>query len=724
MGARRLPEVTRRAGFLGAGSLGRVTNMNLASPLARATLAFSLLAGCSLINAPDEINPGTGGAGATGGGGTGPGPGGGGSGGGPPCTEPADCASLTGECADGDCQMGVCVAVPRASGTPCGAAPTGDCDLADACDGAGQCTNLQVADGSFCGDCPAGPGLCGGCEAGTCSGCPSRATTKTFRHPLSASGWQLTGGWRVYSETPPASSGSLNGQCDNGLDDDGDGFSDLDDPGCVDSIDSFEFEPAACSDGFDGDGDGLIDLADPDCVGPGDDTEFPTGPIRFAHPVLGTDGNRAAPYGFAFQAPSMFVAGGGELEQSSATSPPTRIPANLEFLSWQMDEGSFFDLKAVQVSLDGTSFTTIAICPQGQPGAFPFCSVAQPSPPRAPDAWDFVSLAVPSEFVDAIGFVRFVLDTKDACCNWERGWYIDALNFAQDCACASDADCGFADGACGAGTCDTAVSECTLAPENLGGACDAPADAGCAEPICGDHGLCEDRSVAFDGVACDNCSTPPCDVCAASECLSCPVAQTIDFLDFSGWAFTGDMGVASCLAPNSVTPTDSPCFPAYEALGDPLTAPVLGSNGSRTGAPAPSNEVSSSTLRTAPTPLPAAITFKSWHQDRGGNDTFVPRDTKIIRVSVNGGGSFTTILNCDGNMTVPFCLPSTPNQNRALDQWDDVSIPVPMNLQGQVGIVEFAYDTVDSGQGWERGWYVDDLNLNTCDCQQQCPGVP
>jgi hypothetical protein len=702
--------------------------MLLASPFGRASLALMLLAGCSLINAPDEINPGSGGAGATGGGGAGPGPGGGGSGGGgapPACTDASECGSLTTECADGDCQMGACVAVPRPAGTTCGAAPTGDCDAADVCDGRGQCSNATVPDGTFCDDCPAGPGLCGGCNAGMCSGCPSRATTKTFRHPLSASGWQLEGGWKVYSETPPAANGFFNGGCRNGVDDDGDSLTDLDDPGCVDLADPSEFQPGACNNGFDDDGDGFIDLADDDCLGPGDDDERDTGPIRFAHPVLGTDGNRAAPQGYFFQAgiPNPQFGEGGELEQSSATSPPTRIPANLEFLSWHMDEGSSFDLKAVQVSTNGTSFTTIAICPQGAPSAFPFCAVSNQFPPRAPDDWDFVSLPVPTEFVDAIGFVRFVLDTKDSCCTWERGWYIDALNFAQDCACASDTECGFADGDCGAGTCDLATSECLISAQNLGAACGAPADAGCGEPVCGDHGLCENGSFPFDGVPCTNCSTSPCDVCAAAQCLSCPVAQTVDFLDISGWTFTGDMFVTNCLSPNSLSPFDA-CFPAFEKLGDPLKAPVLGSNGSRTGSIPPSNEISSSTFTTAPTPLPDTLTFKSWHQDRGGNDTFVPRDTKTIRVSVNGGGSFTTILNCDGNDSVPFCLPSPSNQNRPLDQWDDVSIPIPMNLQGQVGIVEFAYNTIDAGEGWERGWYVDDLNINTCDCKHQCPGVP
>ncbi len=68
-------------------------------------------------------------------------------------------------------------------------------------------------------------------------------------------------------------------QCNNGLDDDGDGLVDLADPGCVDSSDDNETDPVvlpACSDGIDNDGDGLIDMADPDCSSPDDNDEAHT----------------------------------------------------------------------------------------------------------------------------------------------------------------------------------------------------------------------------------------------------------------------------------------------------------------------------------------------------------------------------------------------------------------------------------------------------------------
>lgn len=69
------------------------------------------------------------------------------------------------------------------------------------------------------------------------------------------------------------------GPCENGVDDDGDGWIDNADPGCYQggnyapgdtSESNNEFE---CSDGIDNDGDGLIDGADPDCTAGDDDIE-------------------------------------------------------------------------------------------------------------------------------------------------------------------------------------------------------------------------------------------------------------------------------------------------------------------------------------------------------------------------------------------------------------------------------------------------------------------
>ncbi|NOS68053.1 MAG: hypothetical protein HOO67_06890 [Candidatus Peribacteraceae bacterium] len=65
-------------------------------------------------------------------------------------------------------------------------------------------------------------------------------------------------------------------QCQDGVDNDGDGKADAVDPGCVNSQDNDEFNsapPAQCSDGVDNDGDGLVDSSDPGCVNSQDNDE-------------------------------------------------------------------------------------------------------------------------------------------------------------------------------------------------------------------------------------------------------------------------------------------------------------------------------------------------------------------------------------------------------------------------------------------------------------------
>lgn len=55
-------------------------------------------------------------------------------------------------------------------------------------------------------------------------------------------------------------------QCSDGIDNDGDGFIDEDDPGCTSDSDNNEFNaPPVCSNGIDDDSDGLVDAADPGC---------------------------------------------------------------------------------------------------------------------------------------------------------------------------------------------------------------------------------------------------------------------------------------------------------------------------------------------------------------------------------------------------------------------------------------------------------------------------
>jgi hypothetical protein len=71
-------------------------------------------------------------------------------------------------------------------------------------------------------------------------------------------------------------------QCNDGVDNDKDGYIDLKDPGCTDTQDNDETNPAPaptttvvyqCSDGIDNDKDGYIDLKDPGCTDSKDNDE-------------------------------------------------------------------------------------------------------------------------------------------------------------------------------------------------------------------------------------------------------------------------------------------------------------------------------------------------------------------------------------------------------------------------------------------------------------------
>ncbi len=62
--------------------------------------------------------------------------------------------------------------------------------------------------------------------------------------------------------------------CNDGSDNDGDGYIDMNDPGCANPGDTSELDPSVeCDDGMDNDGDDDIDYNDGGCSGPTDDDE-------------------------------------------------------------------------------------------------------------------------------------------------------------------------------------------------------------------------------------------------------------------------------------------------------------------------------------------------------------------------------------------------------------------------------------------------------------------
>jgi hypothetical protein len=82
-------------------------------------------------------------------------------------------------------------------------------------------------------------------------------------------------------------------QCSDGIDNDGDGLIDSNDPGCSSSTDNNEYnEPQVtpqCSDGIDNDGDGLTDYPnDSGCSSSNDDDEYNDPPLQSNYTILKT----------------------------------------------------------------------------------------------------------------------------------------------------------------------------------------------------------------------------------------------------------------------------------------------------------------------------------------------------------------------------------------------------------------------------------------------------
>jgi hypothetical protein len=101
----------------------------------------------------------------------------------------------------------------------------------------------------------------------------------------------------------------------------------------------------------------------------------------------------------------------------------------LTFLSWNEDEGTV-DKKRISISVDGgATWTVLADCNLGPLQNLPFCLTV---PNRAATAWDTIQIDT-AAFAGQVGILEFQYDTQDACCDFERGWFIDDTNFALPC---------------------------------------------------------------------------------------------------------------------------------------------------------------------------------------------------------------------------------------------------------------------------------------------------
>ncbi len=405
---------------------------------------------------------------------------------------------------------------------------------------------------------------------------------------------------------------------------------------------------------------------------------------EFPGQVLGSDGNRVAPFP------------GSEVEAGYALTPPTILPATISFLSWNVDEGGgASDNKTIRVTTDdGATWNTLADCSVNP--AFPFCVYDDDQPPGV---FTLAEVPVPPALQGQLGRVEFAYDTGDACCNFEQGWYIDALNIATECVCSFDEQCAMYSGECGTGYCTT-TGECGLLPEANGTDCGDALDVDCNAADACLGGYCRDN-VANNGLdVCDDCpGGATCSFCDAGACLDCQ-----SFTDFVGgfsdpfngppWVVTPIVGVAGWGVYTEAPPNEQGAIATVFPNG-----PVYGTDGNRTP-PYPGGESESSSVVTSIGTVPSQLTFGSWNVDEGGGSY----DRKRIEISVDGGGSWAVLEDCQQGSTQPFC--DYRDASRAIDDWDAITLDTGPWF-GQSAQLRFTYETGDSCCGFERGWYLD-----------------
>lgn len=417
-------------------------------------------------------------------------------------------------------------------------------------------------------------------------------------------------------------------------------------------------------------------------------------PIPFGNSVLGTDGNRRRPYP------------GREGERSYARTPPTELPSSITFQSWHLDEGAgLFDNKIIRVSTDdGMTWTDIISCPINP--ELPFC---QPVSQRAPDDWDSISLDLPAPSIGQVGIIEFAYDTGDACCDFEKGWYIDVTNFATECACSADETCAPYGDACGEGVCG-GNGGCNLDAAPADTPCGDDTDNECTNPdTCDGDGYCLPRHMGSNGQECLECPAGEfCGGCEAGECADCIEVQDPVTFDSNagqdpllGWTITTTAGGGWQRFFG---------IPSNEE-GDPFISnmdlPMLGIDGNVLGGPDLTGEISTSQIVSSPSIVPETVTFESWHQDQGGASL----DLKRIDITIDAGKNWIPLADCSAAPPLnsfPFCLLVN---DRDPEAWDDIELDTSM-WEGMEGQLRFSYDTVNDCCDFERGWYIDDLNFS------------
>lgn len=279
--------------------------------------------------------------------------------------------------------------------------------------------------------------------------------------------------------------------------------------------------------------------------------------------------------------------------------------------------------------------------------------------------------------------------------------------------CVDDDGCDALDDACNDGVCNDAGT-CVAMPHDAGTPCGSMTATACDAPdVCDGKGACSSE-IAAQGVPCTGCGETICACDGGGACGPCTVfADSNGFntpRSIVGWDLTGGWGLYDA-APQSAS------FPTV-----PFASRVFGTDGNLRH-PYPNAETESSTATSVPFVLPATLTFSSWHVDEGGGGCSV--DRKGVFASIDGGASWTPIVDCcTPGLEAPFC--DSFASQRPADQWDLISAPVPAELVGMPGQIQFRYDTLDECCGFEQGWFVDTASIApecACGVDETCDGL-
>lgn len=205
---------------------------------------------------------------------------------------------------------------------------------------------------------------------------------------------------------------------------------------------------------------------------------------------------------------------------------------------------------------------------------------------------------------------------------------------------------------------------------------------------------CGDGAVWADMEECDDADADDADGCTA-DCLCRLTFEAGSHT--SGWTLTGGWGIYS------EAPMSTLASVPFTTQGQ-----VFGTDGNRV-MPYPGAEVEMSSATTTTFLIPETIRFRSWNVDEGG----LSYDNKRVLVSIDGGMSFTPLVDCalGPGASQPFC--TAVLAARAEDDWDDIEIDAAA-FSGVQGLLRFEYATGDSCCSTEQGWYIDELSAVDC----------